>query len=530
MTETGLRVSGIVVEFGGVRALDGVDIELHKSEIRGVIGPNGSGKTTLFNVMSGFVKPYEGDVHVDGRAITKESAEHRIHSGLARTFQTPRFDQEATVEHTVRAGMRSRVRGGLLASMLPSRRVAREERWINEQAREVLARFDLLQYSDNLIGELSLGLVRMVEVARAVAMQPAYLLLDEPAAGLTAHEQDVLVAQVRELVRSGIGVMIVEHNFGLLRKIATHLDVLNRGKVIARGSPDELAGNPLVIRAYLGEESADEHTELARPARIEDVGSKATAQPSAALTCTGLAVSYGKIQVCRGVDLTLERGEFLAVLGPNGAGKSSLLRGLAGLRDGNRRCHGSIEFGGTSVIGMSAASRATAGLAFVPEGRGNIFPKLTVRENLELSLRLTPSADRARNLERVHEVFPALSPLMGRPAGALSGGEQQMLAIGMALARDPAVLMLDEPTQGLAPSIRLFMADAFVRLRDAGGMGILLAEQDHDFAVRLAHRLVVMTDGTIDTSADGVDHSDRAAVSAAYLGGGGAADRAQDEA
>ena len=211
-----------------------------------------------------------------------------------------------------------------------------------------------------------------------------------------------------------------------------------------------------------------------------------------ALHVEHLSARYGRIEVCRDVSFDAADGEFLVVLGPNGAGKSSLLGAIAGVVAGG----GDIRIGGEMLQRKLARQRAGMGLALVPEGRRNLFSPLTVEENLQLGLRLLPAAERQAMQASLHSMFPILSERPRQPAGLLSGGEQQMLAIAVAIARRPSVLLLDEPSQGLAPVILDLLVEAISALR-AIGLTVVLAEQNHRFASRLADRYVVLQGGDI---------------------------------
>ncbi|VWX61858.1 High-affinity branched-chain amino acid transport ATP-binding protein BraG [Burkholderiales bacterium 8X] len=206
----------------------------------------------------------------------------------------------------------------------------------------------------------------------------------------------------------------------------------------------------------------------------------------------GLHAGYGRIEVCRHIDLQLADGEFLAVLGANGAGKSTLLGAIAGVV----AHRGSIDLDGTQLASLNARERARSGLALVPEGRRNLFSPLTVHENLQLGLRLLPAADRTRLLDEILSMFPILGARRTQAAGLLSGGEQQMLALAVALARRPSVLLLDEPSQGLAPLLLQNLAEQIRALRSMG-LAIVLAEQNHRFAAQLCDRYVVLVAGEI---------------------------------
>jgi branched-chain amino acid transport system ATP-binding protein len=212
------------------------------------------------------------------------------------------------------------------------------------------------------------------------------------------------------------------------------------------------------------------------------------------LVCKDIHARYGRIEVCRSIDLAVGSGELVVILGPNGAGKSSFLGALSGLVQGE----GTIELDGADIAGKLAHVRAQLGLAFVPETRGNIFPALTVEENLSLGLRaIRTELGSAR--DRVFDLFPILRERLQAAAGMLSGGEQQMLAIGMAVARQPRVLLLDEPTQGLAPAVQDVLRATIDRLRSEG-LALLVAEQNVSFAASIADRFVMLVDGQVAMS------------------------------
>lgn len=230
------------------------------------------------------------------------------------------------------------------------------------------------------------------------------------------------------------------------------------------------------------------------------------------LRISSLHAGYGRIEVCHDIEMTVADGEFLAVLGANGAGKSTLLGAIAG----SVASRGRIELDGKSLANLNARERARGGLALVPEGRRNLFSPLTVQENLQLGLRLLPVAQRAGALEELVDMFPILGSRRSQPAGLLSGGEQQMLALAVALARKPSVLLLDEPSQGLAPLVLQNLAHQIGELRDMG-LAIVLAEQNHRFAAQLCDRYVVLSSGEIAGGGSGDELQDAGHVAAALM-------------
>jgi branched-chain amino acid transport system ATP-binding protein len=225
-----------------------------------------------------------------------------------------------------------------------------------------------------------------------------------------------------------------------------------------------------------------------------------------------LHAGYGRIEVCRDIELHVADGEFVAVLGANGAGKSTLLGAIAG----SVAARGTIELEGRSLAGLKARERARRGIALVPEGRRNLFSPLTVMENMQLGLRLLPGGERARVLDELFAIFPILSTRRTQLAGLLSGGEQQMLALAVALARKPSVLLLDEPSQGLAPLVLQHLVQQIGALRSMG-LAVLLAEQNHRFAAQLCDRYVVLSSGEIAGGGDGNELQDAEHVAHALM-------------
>lgn len=212
---------------------------------------------------------------------------------------------------------------------------------------------------------------------------------------------------------------------------------------------------------------------------------------------------YGKSPVIQGVDFDLEPGEFLAILGRNGVGKTTLLKSLMGLTD---RCDGGLVFGENELLGLSTSQRAQLGIAYIPQGR-EIIPDFTVRENILMGTFARP--DGGRDIpDYLFEMFPILDEFIGRKGGDLSGGQQQQLAIARALAMDPKILILDEPTEGIQPNIVKQIEEAIIRLNKERGLGIILVEQNVPFARRASDRFLVLDKGRVVLSGHSTDLTD----------------------
>jgi branched-chain amino acid transport system ATP-binding protein len=258
MSTSSLVARDIRMTFGGVVALDRAGIEVVPGRVTGLIGRNGSGKSTLFNCLTGFLKPTAGQVMLDGRDITGLAPHEVLHAGIARTFQTPRIDFQTTGRDAVLCGLYPRVRHGFVASLLGLPSALREEHQMQQQADEIVHRLRMQTWASQQVSKLSMGRVRSIEVARAIAAEARFLLLDEPAAGIGRDEMGVLADEIRALAQRGIGVLLVEHNFSLIRMLCEQVTVLETGSVIFRGTPEEARQDERVRQLYLGAAAAGE--------------------------------------------------------------------------------------------------------------------------------------------------------------------------------------------------------------------------------------------------------------------------------
>ena len=251
-----LSIQHISKRFGGLQALRDVNIEADRACVTAVIGPNGAGKSTLMNVISGFILAENGSVVVDGQETVGQLPHRMCASGVARTFQNLQmFSDMSTLEAVVTGRTRQR-KASLFANLLITPAVRREEKAAFDAARELLISMGVPQsFWSRRAGDLPYGLQRRVEIARALATEPAYLLLDEPTAGLNDKESSALGEALLNLAKQGIGVVLIEHDIELVMNISSSIFVMDAGTVIARGTPAEVRKNPHVIAAYLGDEN-----------------------------------------------------------------------------------------------------------------------------------------------------------------------------------------------------------------------------------------------------------------------------------
>jgi branched-chain amino acid transport system ATP-binding protein len=248
-----LSVQHVCVSYGGVQALDRISFDVAGGEIVGIIGPNGAGKTTLFNCISGFSRPDQGDIALQGRSVLGLPAHAVAALGLGRTFQTATLFDGLTVRDNIKAGCHGQFSGGLVASALRLPRIRRAERLIQEQADALIEAFGLGPYAANPAPTLPLAIRKRVELARALAARPRLLLLDEPAAGLARQDVDDLADGIRQLPRThAMTILLVEHHMGLVMSVSDRIVALDFGRKIAEGTPDEVRRHPDVLRAYLG--------------------------------------------------------------------------------------------------------------------------------------------------------------------------------------------------------------------------------------------------------------------------------------
>ncbi|MFG2525477.1 ATP-binding cassette domain-containing protein [Streptomyces sp. NPDC048527] len=450
-----LRLDEVAVSFGGLKALEGASMSVRAGETLAIIGPNGAGKTTLLNVLSGLVGGgrVAGSARYGGKPLLKSRATARRRFGIGRTFQHAETFPELTVLENV---------------LCTHRRVTARHR---ARAAELLARVGLAHVADRYPAELPFGLHKRLDLARALAEDPELLILDEPFGGLDATERTVLARQIVRQQERGTAVVIIDHVLDDLFAVAHRVVAFDFGRPIGEGEPGKILDDPRVRSSYLGEGGA--HDEL--PPR--------DGTERAAVRLDAVDHAYSGVTALHGVDLTIGRGSVVGVVGANGAGKSTLGRIL----------HGSLP----PTRGRRTAEEGLR-TALVPEGRA-LFKTLSLRENLEVAAYAAgiKGADlRARLAETAEWLPPRLRERMGVPAGGLSGGEQQVLAIARALMARPDLLIVDEPALGLSPAM---VDEVYARIGRLAheGMTVVLLEQSLGRAASACHEVVVLHEGAI---------------------------------
>ncbi len=518
-----LEATGLRVAFGGVQALDGLDLSVGEAEIHGIIGPNGAGKTTAMNVLTGFIRADGGTARFAGAPLPSQP--HLVaQAGIGRTFQSSAIFADLTAVENVMCGGHRWSRAGLFGSMVRTRAAQAEEAELRRTAADWLGRVGFQFPVDTPVGALPFGEHRKMEVARALMGRPRLLLLDEPTAGLTPAEVHVVGDLLRALRRDSahpLSIVLVEHNVPFIFSLCDRVTAVDKGRTILSGTPAEIRGNAAVIQSYLGGGGAEGHA--AAPA-VPPPAVADTVPP--VLELRGMRAGYGRIDVIRGVDMTVRPGELIVICGRNGAGKSTLLNAVSGQP---KVSGGEVLWGGARLNGLSVSQIARRGLALVPQERG-IIAGQTVESNLRLStggLGLSRAGYRARR-DAMFERFPKLGARRTQIAGTLSGGERQMLALAKALLRQPRLLLLDEPSIGLAPTILEELGRTVEAIR-ADSIAVVVAEQNVWWVAPLAQRAFLMESGRFVASGPAAEIAERERLLESFLGGQGS-DGGADEA
>ncbi len=460
-----LEVNGLTKRFGGLVAVKDMSFNVNAGEILGLIGPNGSGKSTVMKLIMGIERPNAGSVRINGVEVAGWPSHKIARMGAGIVFQHSRPLHRQTVLENIKLA--------LLPDKL-TRLFADPE--TDHRARTIAARVGLGGVLDRRPATLPFADLRKIEIAKAIARDPQVLLIDEPFAGLTSSETAAFSDLICELRDDGRAVLLVDHNVKSVARLVDRVLAMYVGERIAEGTADEVMRDETVRRVYLG-------------GSIETVARPESSFREAVpfLAVEKLGVHYGKAQALEDVSIHVHAGEFVSVVGLNGAGKTTLFNAISGLLPYS----GDIRREGTSLRGATAASVARSGIVQCPEGR-ELFTDMTVRENLDLGGQHLPVAECADQIGWLFDLFPILRDRHKQLAGTLSGGEQQMLTIARALMMKPKLLILDEPTLGLAPVILEQLSKTIERLRQTTPISMLLGEQNVTFALPHADRVYVL--------------------------------------
>jgi len=472
-----LRAKGVTKRWGDVVAVDEVDLEIYDGEVLGIIGPNGAGKSTLVGTLSGALVADAGTIHFGGHDVTHVPSFKRARMGIGRTHQIPQPF----------AGM------SVFENLLVARSYGGREHSsgdIRSDCHAILAEVGLSEAAQTPAGTLTLLQLKRLELARALALEPKILLMDEIGAGLVESELAELVALIHQLRKKVRAIVIIEHIMDVIQKCCDRVAVLDWGRLVAVGEVREVLTSPEVVSCYLGTGG----------------GQAVAATPPAApagelapplLTLERVSAGYGSFRALTDVSITVRPGEAVALLGTNGAGKTTVARAISGMIP---TLSGTISFDGKRISGHPAHVVTRRGLAHCMEGR-HIFADLTVEENLTLAAAMVKAkgVELQERLDRVYGLFDVLAERRRKSGRELSGGQQQMLAIGRALMADPKLVIFDEITLGLAPATVDRLYETLATIRDQG-MTMLIIEQNVERGLALANHVFVMEKGTVALS------------------------------
>jgi branched-chain amino acid transport system ATP-binding protein len=465
-----LEVRNLTKRFGGLVAVKDLGFSIRGGEILGIIGPNGSGKSTAMRTVMGVETPTAGSIKLNGQEIGGLPAHKIARLGVGMVFQHSRPLARQTVQENIEV------------ALIPDRlTMLLQSAEISARARAIAERVGLAGVLDRKPPTLAFADLRRLEMAKTIARHPRIVLVDEPFAGLTAPEVEAFSNMIRELRDEGRAVLLVDHNVRSVAALVDRALAMYLGERIAEGTAEEVMRDETVRRVYMGEAL----TRAARPAANN-------AGTAPLLEVENVEVRYGKALALQGVSLSVQEGEFVSVVGLNGAGKTTLFNAISRLVAHT----GTIRWCGQPVAHLTAAAVARSGIVQCPETR-ELFSDMTVRENLELGGHLLSEEECEQRLQWLYELFPILRDRAGQVARTLSGGEQQMLAIARALMTKPRLLILDEPTLGLAPVILETLSKALEKLRTTTTLTVLLGEQNVTFALPHADRVYVLDHGRI---------------------------------
>ena len=481
-----IELRNITKRFGQVVANKSISLELHKGEILSLLGENGSGKTTLMNMLSGIYFPDEGQIYIHGEPVTIGSPKDAFAHGIGMIHQHFKLVDLFTATENIILGLEGKL----------------DLNNARQKVKDICDKYGFDIDPDMKIYDMSVSQKQTVEIVKVLYRGADILILDEPTAVLTPQETEKLFTVMRNMKKDGKAIIIITHKLHEVLAVSDRVAVLRKGEYI--GDTDTATASQQSLTDMMVGHTVSLNISRPEPKDVEK-----------RLVIEGLT-AYDELGVKRldDVSFTVNAGEIVTLIGANGAGKSTTLKTISGLLKPRT---GDVLYKGKSIKGVRAHKIVESGLAQVPEGR-HVFLHMTVDENLDMGAYTQPASTIAANKEKVFTLFPRLKERRKQLAGTMSGGEQQMLAMGRALMSNASMLMLDEPSMGLSP---LLVQEIFDIIRDIHkeGMTILLVEQNAQMALSVADRAYVLETGRVVMDGTGAELLTNERVRNAYLGG-----------
>ena len=469
-----VTMRGIGKSYPGVRALDGVDLDLHAGEVHALLGENGAGKSTLIKVLTGAIDRDEGDIHLDGKPVRFTTTGDAQAAGISTVYQEVNLIPAMSVTQNLTLNKTGSKRG------LISWRKARVE------AQEKLDRLGLKLDLEQAVGSYSVAIQQMVAIARALDEETSVLVLDEPTASLDASETAALFDVVRSLKARGISVVFITHFLDQVYEISDRITVLRNGSKVGTGMAADIPRQEL-ISMMIGRELSD--VEHAFSAQAKESHGEVVLK----------AEGVGRKRVLDPFDLELRAGEAVGLSGLLGSGRTELTKLVFGAI---RPDSGTLTLSGGGTAGASPRASLDAGIVLCPEDRKaeGLVGELSIRENIILSmqakqgwLKRVTRAEQEKIADEMIKALAVATPDAEKPVRQLSGGNQQKVVLARALASSPRIMLLDEPTRGIDVGAHAEIL-TLIRKLCAEGMALLVASSELDEVVATSDRVTVLRD------------------------------------
>lgn len=506
MTQTVLEARAVTKRFSGVTALEGVDFAVHAGESVALMGENGAGKSTLIKVLTGVYSADEGEILLNGEAVSFARPLEAQRAGVSTIYQEVNLVPQMTVAENIFVGRAPRGRLGLI-----------DRKRMNAEARDLLSAYGIRADVTRPLRTLPLGIQQMVAIARAVSISAKVVVMDEPTSSLEVREVETLFRVIAQLREEGVAIVYVSHKMDEIYRVCDRVVVLRDGRMVHEGQLSELPRLELVA-TMLGR-SVDK---VERGGVTAFAGAGASAAPPVLV-----AKDLSRRHQIDGIDVSMRPGEVVGLGGLLGSGRSETLKAMAGVMPLDR---GNVEVEGRSVRSNSVPAAIRAGIVMLPEDRKaeGIIPGLSVRDNIVLAAlpRLSNAGFTSRKKQdAVVDVFMRRLRIKAssadQPVSELSGGNQQKVMIARWLAMSPKVLLLDEPTRGIDVGAKAEVQHLIDELA-AEGLSIMLVSSEVEEVVEGAGRIIVLRDGQIAGQLEGDELDEEHLVEA--LAGDSAAD------